>query len=98
MVITSGAGGIGQTLSKQLIKQGARCGVRPKRYGRTPSDALFSLASDIICRDQLANAHETMIEKFGTIDVLFNNVGITHMSQFVDTPASLFEKNYGGKF
>jgi NAD(P)-dependent dehydrogenase (short-subunit alcohol dehydrogenase family) len=93
VVITGGAGGIGQALSQQLIKQGARVVVLDLNVtGVTSSDSLFPLATDITCRDQLANALEKIIERFGTIDALFNNAGITHMSQFVDTPASLFEK------
>ncbi len=93
VVITGGAGGIGQALSQQLIKQGARIVALDLNVDAlSPSDSLLPLATDITSDEQLASALEKTIKKFGTVDVLFNNAGITHMSRFVDTDENLFDK------
>ncbi len=100
VVITGASGGIGQAMCGLLLERGA-CIVAldlnvdiftSNEAFKLKSDALLPLATDITSADQLTDALEKTIEKFGTIDVLFNNAGITHMSRFKDTSADLFEK------
>ncbi len=93
VVITGGAGGIGLAMSSELIKQGANVVLLDLNVSSiTQSEQLLALATDITDSSQLNDAIQKTLKKFGTIDVLFNNAGITHMSRFVDTDAQLFEK------
>ncbi|OUR94081.1 hypothetical protein A9Q81_14905, partial [Gammaproteobacteria bacterium 42_54_T18] len=93
VVITGGAGGIGQAISAMLIKQGAYIAALDLNVDAlSESETLLPLATDITNAQQLATSVDKIIERFGTIDVLFNNAGITHMSRFVDTQTELFDK------
>jgi len=93
VVITGGAGGIGQAISAMLIKQGAYIAALDLNVDAlSESESLLPLATDITNTQQLAASVDKIIEKFGSIDVLFNNAGITHMSRFVDTQTELFDK------
>jgi len=101
VVITGAAGGIGAAFSRCFARAGARLGLLDLE-----SDALRSLekelaengveclaaAGDVTEEDQCIDAMNTLIKRFGGIDVLINNAGITHRSAFSDTDTEVFHR------
>jgi NAD(P)-dependent dehydrogenase (short-subunit alcohol dehydrogenase family) len=93
VVITGGAGGLGQALTQQLIAQGASVAALDLDISAlTKHPALLPIKTDITDNQSIEKALDKTINHFGKIDILINNAGITHMSRFVDTDATLFDK------
>lgn len=91
VVITGGGGGLASELIKQLISAGANVAALDLNIETLESsDSLLPLAVDVTQQDSLERAIAKILETFGSIDILFNNAGITHMSCFIDTPSELF--------
>jgi NAD(P)-dependent dehydrogenase (short-subunit alcohol dehydrogenase family) len=92
IIITGGAGGLGMALSEQLIEQGAIVVALDLDVSQlSASKSLLPLKMDITDRNAIESALRTVIHRFGKIDILFNNAGITHMSRFADTSQELFD-------
>lgn len=106
VVITGAAGGLGSAMARRFASTGARLALLD-----IDEDRLDALASDLpgdvttaVCDltdvDAVKAAFETIEERFGGVDVLVNNAGLTHRSAFVETdPAVLrrvMEVNYFG--
>lgn len=93
VVITGGAGGLGCTLSQQLISQGAKVAALDLNVSSLEeSSSLLPIQTDITNDPSIEFALDAIINRFGHIDILINNAGITHMSRFVDTDEALFNK------
>ncbi|BFM17360.1 SDR family oxidoreductase [Maricurvus nonylphenolicus] len=93
VVITGGAGGLGQTLSQQLIAQGAKVAALDLDISMLENtDNMLPIKTDITDISTIEFALDKIVNQFGKIDILINNAGITHMSRFVDTDEALFEK------
>lgn len=91
VVITGGGGGLARELIIQLLGAGAQVAALDLNVTNLESsDRLLPIVVDITQQDSLASAVARVLEVFGSIDVLFNNAGITHMSCFTDTSADLF--------
>ncbi|KAI0082901.1 NAD-P-binding protein, partial [Irpex rosettiformis] len=67
---------------------------------RTPSDRLLVLKVDVTKEDEILDAFTKAKEKFGRIDVVFNNAGYVFSSVIESTPEdvarALFETNFWG--
>ncbi|MFO8110991.1 MAG: SDR family oxidoreductase [Desulfosalsimonadaceae bacterium] len=100
-VITGGASGIGLAVARRLARAGAvlalldmdkaslaACEGEFKRN----NDEIMVQTCDVSVRQECETAIQAVIERFGGIDVLFNNAGITQRSRFVDTRPEVFEK------
>lgn len=80
-IITGGAGGLGQALTKQLLQCGAKIVALDLNVDNlTSSKYLLPIAVDLTNEESLALTLKQVIQYFGGVDVLFNNAGITHMS------------------
>ena len=85
-LITGGTTGIGQITAKMFAQEGAKvaiCGRRAEEGERTVSminefggEALF-VPTDVSRADEVKHCVDTVIEKFGQLDCLFNNAGIS---------------------
>jgi len=82
--ITGAGSGIGRAIALELARQGARvacCGRKIERLEETKrliedeGGAAICAPADILEADQVRRAVETTREKFGAIDILFNNAG-----------------------
>lgn len=109
VVVTGATGGIGRALSWRFATAGARIvlidvdeeqlPVAQNQIERSGTDVL-SIACDIADYEQCENAMAQIVERFGGIDLLINNAGVSHRSRFEDTDLEVFKKvmsvNYFG--
>ena len=105
VVVTGAAGGLGAAIAGRFAIVGARLAlldidaIRLGAVAEALPDAL-AVVCDLTDPAACVEATATVIERFGPIDVLINNAGMTHRSAFVDTePAvikEVMEVNYFG--
>jgi NAD(P)-dependent dehydrogenase (short-subunit alcohol dehydrogenase family) len=86
-LITGGTSGIGSATAERFAREGAAVAItgRNKEHGEevvngivaNGGEALF-IRADVRFADQCHNAVEQTLERFGKIDVLFNNAGVFH--------------------
>ncbi|GAB2027386.1 sorbitol-6-phosphate dehydrogenase subunit [Lactovum odontotermitis] len=86
VLVTGGASGIGEAMVADLLDNGAKVAIfdlhEPKNY--TESDDLYFTSVDISVKNEVEKAVQRVIEKFGTIDGLVNNAGVTRPRILVD--------------
>jgi NAD(P)-dependent dehydrogenase (short-subunit alcohol dehydrogenase family) len=73
-VITGAASGIGATTARLFAEEGARVAGVDLAEG---SEGNLQLRADMTDEEQVADAYRKVRERFGRIDVLFNNAGIS---------------------
>lgn len=110
VLITGGCAGIGRALAMRLAQAGARLVILDLQ--QTELDSLLQhlrdnlnceaigLRCDVADAAAVAQAVAQACERFGGIDVLINNAGITHRSTFAETELAVFQRvmavNYFG--
>lgn len=83
VVVTGGAGGIGRATAERFSTEGATVAVLdldPESVRATAADLpgpAVGIASDVSHAASIAWAVETVAERYGRIDVLINNAGVT---------------------
>ncbi len=93
VVITGGAGGIGSSLTKELLTSGAKVALLDLSFSNEQqADSLLQITIDITDNNAIREAIEQIIKQFSRIDMLINNAGITHMQKFADLSSELFDK------
>jgi NAD(P)-dependent dehydrogenase (short-subunit alcohol dehydrogenase family) len=101
VVVTGAAGGIGQALCLRFGRAGARIAALDRDAAGT--DALAQAlakdgieaaahACDVTDPDQCRKAMRAVEERFGGVDLLINNAGITQRSRFVETELSVYQE------
>ena len=80
-VITGGASGIGRETAKRFAEEGARVGVgdladEPGKETAAEIDGLY-IHADVTNPDDVQGMYRDASERFGGLDVLFNNAGIS---------------------
>jgi NAD(P)-dependent dehydrogenase (short-subunit alcohol dehydrogenase family) len=102
VLITGGCAGIGRALAERMAQAGARLaifdldqnaldGLVQHLYDHHNADVL-GLRCDVSDVTAVQQAMALVVERFGGIDVLVNNAGITHRSRFADTHLAVFER------
>jgi len=93
VIITGGAGGIGSSLSRELLASGAKVALLDLSFEEAKTtDNLLKIAVDITDAEGIREAIDKIIKQFTRIDMLVNNAGITHMRKFSDLSSELFDK------
>lgn len=87
-MVTGAALGIGAAIATRLRAEGAKVaaldieeGALHDAFGDDPD--VFPLVCDVSSCEQVADAVACVVERFGRIDVLMNNAGITHRQDFL---------------
>lgn len=94
-VITGGASGIGRAIADRFAEEGARVVIADlsAEAGARAADEINGAASrgsavhyvvDVSARDQVQHFAAAVQERFGRIDVLINNAGVTRYRPFLD--------------
>lgn len=92
-IITGASSGIGREVALQLAAQGGKLSLAARRLDRLEELAeecrllggeAMVTATDVSIEEQCGNLVERTIAKFGQLDILFNNAGITVWSKFED--------------
>lgn len=92
-LITGGTSGIGTATAIRFAKEGAKVVITGRNAKRgeqvvqeivaNGGDAMF-VRSDVCLADDCRNAVDRTLERFGKIDVLFNNAGVFHPKTIPD--------------
>ncbi|MEO8413484.1 MAG: SDR family oxidoreductase [Ginsengibacter sp.] len=92
VVVTGGSDGIGKALVTTFLKKGATvaaCGRNPQKLDdlvhANAGLPLFAMIADVSKQDDCKNFINATIEKYGGIDILINNAGISMRALFQDT-------------
>ncbi|MBE7927400.1 MULTISPECIES: SDR family oxidoreductase [Pseudomonadaceae] len=102
VVITGGCAGIGRALAERMAQAGARLVIFDLEQNaldalvqhladRHNADAL-GLRCDVSDATAVQQAIALVVDRFGGIDMLVNNAGITHRSRVADTSLKVFER------
>jgi NAD(P)-dependent dehydrogenase (short-subunit alcohol dehydrogenase family) len=90
-VITGAAGGIGAATAEVFAREGAVVvGVDLREH----SVGELSLSADLVSEDAVASLYAQVAERYGRVDVLFNNAGIspTDDASVLDTTLEAFQR------
>jgi short-subunit dehydrogenase len=94
--ITGASSGIGEALAKQLAKQGAKIVLSARKIDelnrvnselKLPDSQTLVLPMDMLIANSFSEKIEAVKNKFGRIDLLFHNAGISQRGMMIDTPA-----------
>jgi short-subunit dehydrogenase len=91
VIITGASSGIGRALAKEFFSRGASLALGARRIDQLEalkvelqSTNILCVATDVALEVDCKNLIELTIKKFGRIDVLINNAGISMRSLFLD--------------
>jgi len=101
-LLTAAAGaGIGQATARAMAKEGAKVVVtdaHPKRFHGIAQDIAkefgvetLGMQCDVTSKEQVEGVVKAALEKFGRIDILFNNAGINRLTPVVDMTDEVWE-------
>jgi len=100
VLVTGGAQGIGLACARRFVDEGARVAIvdRDAAAGIAAAasmpDAIGAtfIAADVSIKAEVDAVVASVIERFGRIDVLVNNAGITHAAEFLDLAEADFDR------
>ncbi len=92
-VVTGGTSGIGLETARIFLAEGARvaiCGRNQDRLKAAVADLdggenLLAVPCDVLDKTAVAAFRDTIVERFGSVDMLINNAGQGRVSTFADT-------------
>jgi 3-oxoacyl-[acyl-carrier protein] reductase len=92
-IVTGSTQGLGKAMAERLLADGARVAVTGRSATRATSVAseldpsgerALGVGLDVRSRDQFVAALATVTERWGGVDVLINNAGVTARTPFAD--------------
>ena len=107
-IVTGGANGIGRGIVDALVKEGAKVVVADieadtmQEVYQGREDDIMTSHTDVREKDQVDAMVEKTVERFGRIDLLFNNAGTVARAPFLEMPLedwlSVLDTNLNGVF
>ena len=100
-LVTGGANGIGEACVRRFVAEGARVLIvdRDAAAGEALAAELGAAAAfaagDVAQRAFAREAVRQCVERFGALDILLNNAGITHAASFLDLADEDFDRVLG---
>ena len=96
VLVTGGAQGIGLACAARFLDEGARVAIvdRNRSAGEAAAASIGAtfLSADVSRKADVDVAVEAFVARFGRIDVLINNAGITHAADFLDLDEADFDR------
>jgi len=106
-LVTGASSGIGRAIAIAFAAAGAKVALGARRLDRLESIAAsireaggeaFAVALDVTDRASLVAAFDAINDRFGVIDLVFNNAGIAQPAMFLKTDASTLESTMATNF
>lgn len=107
VIITGGAGGIGGGMAKAMVKEGAIVAIVDlnEETGKAMEKELQAISpqssfikANLMEREKLSNIIDTVIEKYGKLDVLVNNAHASKQKLIEDTTQEDIDLSFGTGF
>ena len=101
-LVTGGSSGLGKALVLRLIELGYKVAATSRDITKLEQlpDEVIKIQLDVRSLESCREAVNKAEEQMGTVDVLVNNAGLSHISTFEETPNeiadSIIETNYWG--
>lgn len=87
-IVTGSSRGIGEAIARGYAKEGAKVVITYVSQKDKAKNVANEIGSDLVLqldvrdRENIKNAYEKVVEKFGHIDVLVNNAGVNRTADF----------------
>ena len=98
-IVTGAASGIGEAVTKRFLDEGAKVVVvdlkdETELAQRFPDSAgrVLALKADVTKREDLERIVSSTVEKFGGVDILFNNAALFDMRPILDEAWDVFDR------
>jgi len=97
VVITGGSSGIGKALTEAALARGAKVAVCARNIEKLqarfiPSDKLFCFKADVSKEAECKDFIDAVIQRWGGVDVLVNNAGISMRALFEDVDLAVIKE------
>jgi 3-oxoacyl-[acyl-carrier protein] reductase len=101
-LITGSASGFGKGMAERFTKEGAKVAIidinieAAKSLSKKLGKNTIAIYCDVTKVEDIEKAVNLTIEKFGTIDIVINNAGWTHLNQpMLEVDEETFTEAYG---
>ena len=97
-IITGGARGIGAAIADRFVAEGARVAIADISYAEAEKtaarhgDKAFPLALDVTKTASIGAAVESVVSRWGGVDILVNNAAIFDMAPIVEVAEQSFDR------
>ncbi|WP_225033990.1 L-iditol 2-dehydrogenase [Paraburkholderia sp. XV] len=99
-ILTGAASGIGEAVARRYLDEGACCvlaDLKPANefahaLRETDGDRVLTISADVTKREDIARIVEQTVQRFGQIDILFNNAALFDMRPLLDESWDIFDK------
>jgi len=99
-IVTGAAVGIGEAVVRRYLDEGAKVvvvDVKPqaeleKTYSDIPAERILLIQADVTKREGIEGIVHATVERFGRVDILFNNAAIFDMRPLLEESWEIFDR------
>jgi NAD(P)-dependent dehydrogenase (short-subunit alcohol dehydrogenase family) len=101
IIITGASSGIGRAIALEFAKQGSKVVIASRSADKLESLAaeikslnqeVFSVVTDVSFESDCKNLIEKTVEKYGSINILVNNAGVSMRAAFIDVDLKVLHR------